>query len=126
MRSVMPRTERLAIAKVRNALLREVPPSRRAPRTRDIDHYLGHARIGHSLGSGSLVDYWKSAPYLLNFMEEYEVKRAFRGRTESNTDPTVRQLLLESPSVLLSHADLKRYRAVDPCNARLRSLINDF
>jgi len=125
MRRVMARTERLSISKDRNGMLREVPPSMMAPQTRDIDHYLGHARIGHSLGSGSLVDYWKSAPYLLNFMEEYEVKRAFRGRTESNTDPTVRQLLLESPSVLLSHADLKRYRAVDPCNARLRSLIHD-
>ena len=44
----------------------------------------------------------------------------FEDRTESNTDPAVRQLLLDAPGILLSHADMKRYRAIDPCNARLR------
>ena len=122
---VMVRTERLSSSPDRNGMLREVQPSAPAPEVQDIDHYLGHARIGQCLGTGSLVDYWKSAPYLLNFMEEYEFKRAFQDRTESNTDSAVRQRLLESPGVLLSHADLKRYRAVDPCNARLRGMIRD-
>lgn len=125
MRRVIARTERLSISKDRNGMLREVPPSIVAPEAQDIEHYLGHARIGQTLGVGSLIDYWKSAPYLLNFMEEYEVKREFQDRTESSTDPAVRQLLLNAPSILLSHADLKRYRTIDPCNARLRGLIHD-
>jgi hypothetical protein len=125
MRRVMARTERLSNSKNRNGMLREIPSSMMAPESGDIEHYLGHARVGRSLGSGSLMDYWKSAPYLLNFMEDYEIKRAFEDRTESNTDPALRQALLDAPGILLSHADLKRYRAVDPCNARLRGLIHD-
>ena len=125
MRRVMARTERLSNSRDRNGMLREIPPSMMAPEARDIEHYLGHARVGRSLGSGSLVDYWKSAPYLLNFMEDYEIKRSFQDRTESNTDPAVRQLLLDAPGILLSHSDMKRYRAIDPCNARLRGLIHD-
>jgi len=125
MRRVMARTERLSNSKDRNGMLREIPPSMMAPESGDIEHYLGHARVGRSLGCGSLVDYWKSAPYLLNFMEDYEIKRAFQNRTESNTDPAVRQELVNSPGILLSHANLKRYRAIDPYNARLRGLIHD-
>ena len=125
MRRVMARTERLSNSKDRNGMLREIPSDSMAPESKDIEHYLGHARVGRSLGSGSLVDYWKSAPYLLNFMEDYEIKRAFEDRTDSNTDPVLRQALLDAPGILLSHADLKRYRAIDPCNARLRGLIRD-
>lgn len=122
---VMVRTERLANSPDRNGMLREVVPSVPIPEIHDINHYLGHAKIGHCLGSGSMLEYWKSAPYLFNFMEEYEIKRAFQESSETNTDPTLRKLLLENPGVLLSHAKLKRYRAVNPSNARLRGLIQD-
>ncbi|MGA2245705.1 MAG: helicase-related protein [Verrucomicrobiota bacterium] len=125
MRRVMARTERLSNSKDRNGMLREIPAPMMAPEPRDIEHYLGHASVGRCLGTGSLMDYWKSAPYLLNFMEDYEIKRIFEDRTGSNTDPAVRQSLLDAPGILLSHADLKRYRAIDPCNARLRGLIRD-
>ncbi|MFH1039550.1 MAG: helicase-related protein [PVC group bacterium] len=125
MRRVMVRTERLSNSKDRNGMLREILSPAMAPEVMDIEHYLGQAKIGSCLGCGSLVDYWKSSPYLLNFMEEYEVKRAFRNGTGSNTVPVVRQQLLDAPEILLSHADLKRYRAIDPFNARLRGLVRD-
>ncbi len=30
----------------------------------------------------SVVEYWKSAPYLLNFMDDYALKRRFRREVE--------------------------------------------
>ena len=34
-----------------------------------------------------MLEYWKSAPYLLNFMDSYKVKRSFR---DALKDPAMR------------------------------------
>lgn len=125
LRKVMARTERLARSQDRNGMLKEIPPTGSGPEVTDIKHYVAHARVSHQLKGGSVIEYWKSAPYLLNFMEEYRLKHLFKQRTDAGTDPVLRQTLLDSPHVLLSHKDLKRYRTVDPCNARLRGLLLD-
>lgn len=124
LRKVMARTERLACSTDRNGMLKEIPPSSLGPEIGDIRHYLAHATVSGLLGGGSVVDYWKSAPYLFNFMEDYQLKNLFKERTGSGTDPAVRQALLDSPQALLSHKDLKRYRAIDPCNSRLHGLLS--
>ena len=83
------RTERLAATPDRNGMLREVPmPTALRP--------LMCARIWHLQRVARAVDYsdtiefWKSAPYLLNFMEDYKLKRAFDAASAegSNIDAT--------------------------------------
>ncbi len=125
LRKIMARTERLACSSDRNGMLKEVQPSTAAPAVADIANYVTYSRIGNQLDAGSVIEYWKSAPYLLNFMEEYRLKHLFKDRTASGTDPAVRKLLLDSPHAMLSHKDLKRYRTIDPCNSRLRGLMQD-
>lgn len=125
LRRVMVRTERLACSADRNGMLSQVPMTARAPETTDIDHFVAHARIGRTIGSGSMVEYWKSAPYLLNFMDDYKVKDKFRERTGTNTDAELRTSLLQAEHALLPNVVIKRYRKVDPANTRLRSLVRD-
>ena len=41
--------------------------------------YLGVQRIANFLEQGDAVEYWKSAPYLFNFMDSYALKQSFEG-----------------------------------------------
>lgn len=125
LRRVMVRTERMARSTDRNGMLKQITPSLPSPEVSDIRHYLAHARISRQLDGGSVMDYWKSAPYLLSFMEDYRLKNLFKQRTGAETDPIVRKALLDAPGTLISHRDLKRYRTIDPRNARLRGLLHD-
>lgn len=125
LRSVMVRTERLACSSDRNGMLKEIQMPALSPAVADIRHYVDYARISTQLKTGMIGEYWKSAPYLLNFMDEYRFKQLFKQCTESGTDPALRKILLDAPRAFLSHKDIKRYRSIDPCNARLRYLLND-
>lgn len=125
MRKVMVRTERLAGSKDRNGMLKEVTATAHVPAASDIRHYLGHARVARELESGSMIEYWKSAPYLLNFMEHYQFKKTFEARTGRDTDASMRQALLDAEGSTIPHSTLKRYRKIDPANSRLRGLLHD-
>jgi hypothetical protein len=125
LRQVMVRTEKLACSQDRNGMLKEVQQKSPSPESSDIHHFLDHARISQELDGGSMVEYWKSAPYLMNFMEDYQVKRSFEVKTGPNTDAKLRNVLLAAERALLSHRDMKRYRVIDPANTKLRGLIRD-
>ena len=125
LRSVMVRTERLAKSSDRNGMLKEVVSGGHSLAAIDIDHYLAHARIGAALNGSSIIEYWKSAPFLLNFMDEYQLKKEFKSSANAKTDPVLRDQMLRNKGALLSHGDIKRYRAIDPSNARLRGLLAD-
>jgi hypothetical protein len=72
------------------------------------------------------MEYWKSAPYLLNFMEDYELKRKLDNAIEGSTQgPDLIQAMAAAGPALLRREDIERYQEVDPGNARLRSLLND-
>ena len=70
------------------------------------------------------MEYWRSSPYLLNFMEGYQLKQALRkackdpGQMESLVDA------LENTRALLDWQGIASYLEVDPGNARLRSLLS--
>lgn len=125
LRSVMVRTERLSTSQDRNGMLREMPCADMAPTADDISHYLSHARVGRHLDTGSIIDYWKSAPYLFSFMDEYQVMRRFKERVGAKTDDAIRQELLRDPGLTLPHHAVKNYQAVSSRNARLRALMRD-
>jgi hypothetical protein len=124
LRQVMVRTERLAVSEDRNGMLVEAPTGKARLEAQDLNAYLATENVARTLEYGGIMEYWKSAPYLLNFMEDYELKRTFR---EGIADTQVRSELAEAlagqSGLLLSSQDISAYEKVDPANARLRSLI---
>ncbi len=127
LRWVMVRTERLAGSEDRDGMLREVPASEHLKlETSDLEHYLVLQEVAQMLKCGETLEYWKAAPYLLNFMEDYELERSFRRelRSEQSREALVR-LLRDSSGLLLSWKAIEAYRAVDAGNARLRGLAGD-
>jgi hypothetical protein len=68
-----------------------------------------------------VIEYWKSAPYLLNFMDEYKVKKEIVSALARRNAPARRQLV-DASRLLLDWSRYESYERLDAQNARLRWL----
>ena len=126
LRHIMVRTERLAVTEDRNGMLCEVAPKNAYLRSNDLKSYVGLARIAKALEHHDVVEYWKSAPYVLNFMDEYKLKRDFEEHAARNgSENKLIQTLGSFADLTLSWDNIERYAEFDPANARVRALMND-
>lgn len=124
LRPVMARTERLASTPDRNGMLADATVQVTLDRS-DVDGYLAVAHAAELLGQRDVIEYWKSGPYLLNFMEGYALKNAFDDLADGRPAPAGLPELIERGRGLLDWDEVSRYGTVDPANARLRSLTAD-
>jgi hypothetical protein len=121
---VMVRTERLASTPDRSGMLVDRARTDLEVRPSDVAGYAATARIADELGQRNIVEYWKSAPYLLNFMEGYELKRAFDERVHGGGDAAFAQQLTDAAG-MLRWDEVDAYRELDPANGRLRALMDE-
>lgn len=120
LRRVMCRTER----PVHGAedMLRERDSRPAPPTAEDFVGFAAMKRIATEVGGSVSVDYWKSAPYFLNFMDGYQLSEKFRSQPMEADE---RRALLRGAQVL-RHRDLRRRgKELDFGNARLRHLAAD-
>ena len=83
-------------------------------------------RVGREVGNGHVLNYWQSAPYLLSFLDGYQLDRNLeRAVDKSDTEEILGGLLEAARGSFVDPADIERYKAIDPANARLRSLLTD-
>jgi Helicase conserved C-terminal domain len=125
LRRVIVRTERLAVTADRNGMLKDVASGHTPLLAADIEQYLALQRISRAVDGGDAMEYWKSAPYLLNFMDDYDVKRRFVELVERGGSPELVEAVAAAAAALLSPEDVEKYRRIDPANVRLRSLFDD-
>lgn len=122
LKRVMVRTERLASTPDRNGMLREVPATTPLSAA-DVTSFLQLQRVARALDQSDVIEYWKSAPYLFNFMDEYQLKEQFVAATSTRAaSVALNQALEGADSLWLSPTDVDAYRRLDPSNARLRAL----
>lgn len=119
---VMARTERLSSSEIRDGMLVDEPPADATLHTADVRAFLGAQRIADALDEGDIVEYWKSAPYLFNFMDTYALKRSFRNAPEKGK---LVKLVRNFPEAFLDLERARNYQALEPANARLRDLSAD-
>ncbi|MGE0487256.1 MAG: helicase-related protein [Gammaproteobacteria bacterium] len=124
LRPVMARTERLASTPDRNGMLQAGHWPVTLERA-DVDGYLATAAAADLVGQRDVVEFWKSGPYLLNFMEGYKFKEAFASALAGEAMVPELKQLVASGRGLLNWADVNRYARLDPANARLRALMAD-
>lgn len=125
LRKVMSRTERLAVKGDRNGMLAEKEAGGMLLTAKDLSTFVTSSAVSKLVGADDLLEYWKSAPYLLNFMDGYKLKTSFRDAiTRPKTRKDLAQILAAGDG-LLSVQKVEAYHEVDPGNARLRSLIHD-
>ncbi|MDF1597627.1 MAG: DEAD/DEAH box helicase [Acidimicrobiia bacterium] len=126
LRKVMARTERLAVSADRRGMLQEQTNTGIHLEPQDLKAFLATTRISRALGAGSAVEYWKSAPYLLNFMDGYKLIREFNQAGLDKRSRTWRSIrpLLDEEAGLVPWDQYQAYQRIDPENARLRGLLD--
>jgi hypothetical protein len=125
LRQVMVRTERLSVTENRDGMLRQIPSPPAGVNASEVNVYLSLQDIAREIGHPDVLEYWKSAPYLLNFMDDYLLKKKFIRGCDGNQASKIAEALHSSPNALLDWDIVRRYGKVDPANARLRSLWMD-
>ena len=121
MRRVMVRTERLAATEDRSGMLRTELASVTLEAD-DVRRFVAVAQLARRLDVSDPLEYWKSAPYLLNYMEEYELGRHLEKSIDSGDITSLAQI---DAAGLLPLDKIRRFRPIEFDNARLRWLIND-
>ena len=125
LRQVMVRTEKLASSDNRDGMLRQVQSAPTRLSAKDLGDYLSLQEIARLLDQTDMLEYWKTAPYLLNFMEGYKVKESFNESAEVRESEKKLAKVLESSALLLNWKDVCSYKQIDPGNARMRALLDD-
>lgn len=123
LRSVMCRTERVGLTHKLDAM---VQPTQMVPAltSGDLLDLRTVDAVARRLDQPDIVEHWKSAPYLPNFMHEYNFKRALRS-DQSKGVSVVADLFQESPGTLLNSKAIEKYLPIDPRNARVRLLMQE-
>lgn len=125
LRQVMVRTERLAASADRNGMLTERVTAREHLQASDLHGFVRLDRIAHAVDGGDQMEYWKSAAYPLNLMEDYKLKRKLREALENGESNGLDDLLASAEPTMLSRGTFQAFQPVDPANARLRALLQD-
>jgi hypothetical protein len=118
---VMVRTERLGASTDRNGMLEEKPNQQLSLNVDDLAGFVSLQNVASYLGTRNIVEYWKSAPYLLNFMDDYQIKRQFNRLKQ---EPSLASCLQENRAALLSWSQIQNYQALPSNNSRLRRLMS--
>ena len=117
LRKVMCRTER-PVSGIAD-MLHERSDQPAPPTAEDLLGFVALRGIADEVGGALSVEYWKSAPYFLNFMDGYQLSEKFR---QHDLDPSSRRALLANAQVI-RRSDLSGDGEIEPGNARLRQLM---
>jgi hypothetical protein len=123
LRRVMVRTERLSITPDRNGMLVERRPDGLRLDTAELESFTAIDGLARTLDAGDVLEYWKSAPYLLTFMDDYKLVRTLERAGEGYSRSQFAGLIRDQR--LLRWEEVERYAKIDSENPRLRSLISE-
>lgn len=82
------------------------------------------SEVARALEAPEITEYWKSAPYLLNFMRDYALKRLLKDNLH-RPPVHLREALVRARPAMLDHARLDAYEPLDPANGRMRGVMDD-
>ena len=120
---VMTRTERVGSTAERDSMLSE-PPITVSVAPADLTQAATISQVARALDAPGIVEYWKSAPYLLNFMRHYRLKRLLEERIRAPST-ILREAILAAGPALLDRKALDAYQPLEPANGRMRAVMDD-
>lgn len=122
LRRVMVRTERLTAGTDTSGMLRTRACTPMELTAEDVTRYVADAQLARRLDVSDPMEFWKSAPYLLSFMDGYAVRRALDDHLDAGLD-NVGDVVEAASTIDLAAVDA--FGEIDPGNARLRWLQQD-
>ena len=123
LRKVMARTERVASTVERDSMVSE-PPMTITIQPTDLRQAAAVSDVGSALDAPEITEYWKSAPYLLNFMRDYALKRLLKDKLDKPA-PNLRDALERARPAMLDRDHLDAYEPLEPANGRMRGVMDD-
>lgn len=120
---VMCRTERVGMTQRLDAMLTE-PPRKASLRAVDLDHAAMADRAARAVGAFEPIEYWKSSPYLLNFLKHYDLRRRIDEVLDAPPDDLL-EALSKANGHILTKDMFEDYQTLDPACARMRVLFED-
>lgn len=121
--NVMCRTERVGMTDQLDAMIVEKQQS--APLSpEDLTHAALVDRAARAIGAHDCIEYWKSGPYLLNFLKHYDLFKKIDRLKDTPPDDLLGSLR-NADGCILKKRLFERYRRIDPASARLRVLFED-
>lgn len=127
LKKVMVRTEKLAASADRNGMITEPNAGPGCITADDLLSYRVTDKAAEIAGVRNSVEYWKSAPYILNTMDKgYVLKSRFTAaaETEENREAFI-SLFAGARPHLLNWEAVRNYERIDPGNTKLRTLIGN-
>ena len=119
---VMSRTERRGRASGGDPML-EINESAVDLSVDDVEAFLSARRVAAAVDAPGVMEYWKSAPYLLSFMDNYRLSERLRTAVETEPSGAVAQLVRNGPGLQVERRALEERREVGGGNGRMRELL---
>ncbi len=127
-REVLCRTERLIVSDDKNTLIKDCDLTLQVSKD-DIINFIQTDKIVEALNEvtkknyNSLIDFCKSAPYPLSFMDQYKVKEDLKIKIRNNK--TIKKVTKSSNHAWLDLDRIMQYKSLGTIpNAAMRELIN--
>lgn len=122
---VMSRTERLVVSGAHDGMvtprLRTAPPN-----AKDLRQFLFIQDIAAELDERDVTELWKSAPYLLSFLDGYKLRSRFDAVVKNPAESgQLAELIRNDGKALLEERAIRAFEPLDPGNPRLRELARD-
>ena len=124
LRAVIARTERVASTRDRDSMVEE-PKLTIGVEPEDLRSAAAVAEVARAADAPEVVEYWKSAPYLLNFMRDYALKREIRAYDGKECPAPLLDAIKAARSSSLVRRRIREYRPLKPPNGRMRFLMDD-
>ena len=120
LKKVMARTEKVPTSNERDAIIREqVHELKLFPE--DLVEASAIGMLAKAIGAPDFIEYWKSSPWLLSVMNDYKMIELLN----KSSDALSKNLQIATGDIVktqLNRQEIKRYREIDPPNARMRQL----
>lgn len=117
---VIARTERVDSTSDRNSLVRELKPPLTVE-TDDLREAKAVAQVAELVGAPGVIEYWKSSPYLLNFMRGYKLRERLQ-TVKLRPAKELRTAIRAAAPYLIDKAQVESFEEIPLRNGRMRAL----
>ncbi|MCU9850627.1 helicase-related protein [Defluviimonas sp. WL0024] len=123
LRQVIARTERVASTVDRDSMMSE-PAISVSVAPADLAQASAVSQVARMLDAPEIIEYWKSSPYLLNFMRHYSLKRLLENQVGAPST-ALRAAILAARPAMLDYDAIDTYMPLEPANGRMRAVMDD-
>ncbi len=120
---VMCRTERVNITQNHNAMLKEYIEIA-SVKADDFVHAICFQKVAQAVQSHNIIEYWKSSPYLLNYLKGYQLRDKV-DRLIKITPEKITDIIEDSQDKIITKSQIEDYYPIEPANPRLRYLMDE-